>query len=173
MGSGADDLGGESHHFALQIADALGATLALGMRGGEQVGAPCGKVVELLRRGGLAHGTLARAGRLVADARVRVVARLGAVVLGRKDRGVARGCGRRIRRRGVRVGARTLAADGGHRSGEAGGAEEVGLAKHRLLESSGVAGEVEAVELDIVGHRNGNTVGSHGWQEESRRLHTG
>lgn len=144
-----NDFGCESDNFALKVADALGAALALGMLCGKQVGTPDGEVLELLVRGAFAHGALARRGSLLANAGLRIVASLGSIVLGREDRGVARGSRRRVRR-SVRVGSGTLAADGWRHQSESSDGDKMRLAKHRLLECSGVGGKVVAIELNIV-----------------------
>ena len=141
------------------------------MRGSKQVSTPDGEVLELLR-GAIAHGALARQRSLLANAGLRIVARLGTIVLRREDRGVARGSRRRVRGSG-RVGSGTLAADGGWCQSERVGSHEVRLTKHRLLESSGVVGKVEAVELDIVRDGHGCTVNDHVGSIETKWLHFG
>lgn len=173
-----DDLVGKSNNLALQVTKTLGTTLLLLLRRSEQAGTPCGEVLFALLRRAFAHGALARRGRLLANRGLRIVARLEGIVLRRrKDRGMARSSGGRVRG-SIRVGSRTLAADSGRHQceptvgvGVAG--REMRFAKHRLLEGSGVGGEVETIELDIVSDGYSDTVDDHGWSERAKGLHGG
>lgn len=50
---------------------------------------------------------------------------------------------------------------------------KVRLADHGLLEGSGVAGKVEAIELDVVRQGHGGAVDDHGRSIGAERLHLG